>query len=140
MAQYDNLPVYKQSYDLLLQLFHVCQNMERDYKFTLGESIKKETVEMIINVFRANCKEDKIPYITFARENVEVIRLLVRLLQDMKQMGLKEFVSINEKVESISKQLTAWAHSRSHKPRKDTATATNGQSLGGLFAFQERAD
>ena len=38
MATYDNLPVYKKTYDMLMQLFRIIQNMERDYKnliFTL---------------------------------------------------------------------------------------------------------
>jgi hypothetical protein len=142
MATYDNLPVYKQTYDLLLQLFRVCQNMERDYKFTLGENIKKEIIALIINVYRANCREnrEKILMLQGGRENVEVIRLLLRLLQDLKQIGLKEFISANEKLESVSKQMTAWTNSLSKstiapKIKKEF----EGQSLERLFAFQESA-
>jgi len=79
MATYDNLPVYKTSYDLLADLFRVCQNMERDYKFTIGENLKKEIVELIMNVYRANCRKEKAIYIESARENTEVVRLLMRL-------------------------------------------------------------
>lgn len=35
MATYDNLPVYKKSYDLLLQTFEVVKNFEKQYKYTL---------------------------------------------------------------------------------------------------------
>jgi hypothetical protein len=142
MATYDNLPVYKQTYDLLLQLFKVCQNMERDYKFTLGENIKKEIIALIINVYRANCREnkEKILLLQSGRENVEVVRLLLRLLQDLKQIGLKEFISANEKLESVSKQMAAWTNSLSKstialKIKKEL----EGQSLEGLFASQECA-
>jgi hypothetical protein len=31
MATYDNLPVYKKTYDMQIQLFRISQNMERDY-------------------------------------------------------------------------------------------------------------
>jgi hypothetical protein len=111
MAIYDNLPVYKTSYDLLLNLFTVCQNMERDYKFTIGEKLKNETVELIINVYRANSRAEKADYIQKARENAEVIRLLLRLFNDLKQMSLSHFVALNEKLESVSKQLAAWFNS-----------------------------
>ena len=47
MALYNQLPVYKASYDLLLQLFQISKNMERDYKFTLGENIKNEATTPI---------------------------------------------------------------------------------------------
>ncbi|MEI7425681.1 MAG: hypothetical protein WCK16_02005 [Candidatus Moraniibacteriota bacterium] len=51
MATYNNLPVYRSSYDLLVELFRFTKDFSREYKFTLGESIKKETVEMIANIY-----------------------------------------------------------------------------------------
>jgi hypothetical protein len=113
MATYDQLPVYKATYDLLYTIFQLCQNMERDYKFTIGENLKKEVIDLIMNVYRANCREDKRDLIGMARENAEVIRLLLRLLKDLKQIKLEKFVDMNEKLESISKQLAAW-----HKKQK----------------------
>jgi hypothetical protein len=152
MATYDNLPVYKQTYDLLLQLFRVCQNMERDYKFTIGENLKKEIITLIINVYRANSREnrEKAPLLQMGRENVEVVRLLLRRLEDLRQIGIKEFILANEKLESVSKQLAAWHNSikeekeekeekeiKHIKGLKEAKTGIAGQSLGELFAFQE---
>ena len=50
MATYNHLPVYKASYDLLVELFRFTKDFNREYKYTLGENIKKETVEMITNI------------------------------------------------------------------------------------------
>ena len=111
MATYDQLPVYKATYDLLLNVFQICQNMERDIKFTIGEKLKNEIIELQINVFRANCREDKCALLGSARENAEIVRLLLRLLNDMKQMKLEKFVDLNALLESISKQLTYWQKS-----------------------------
>jgi NADH:ubiquinone oxidoreductase subunit H len=84
------------------------KNFDREYKFTLGESIKKEAMEMIKNIYRANSSTNKYQLIQAARENIEMIRLDLRILQDLKQLNLKRFVFLNEKVENISKQLVAW--------------------------------
>lgn len=133
MAVYDNLPVYKTSYDLLLHIFRLCQHMERDFKFTIGENLKKEIIDLIINVYRANSREDKYTLIIAARENAEVVRLLLRLLQDLKQIKPENFVDLSEKNESISKQLSAWQ-------RSQQKTFSNGESLGGgRSLFQESA-
>jgi len=35
MATYDNLPVYKASYDLLLLIFNVVKEFKKEYKYTL---------------------------------------------------------------------------------------------------------
>jgi hypothetical protein len=67
---------------------------------------------MIINIYRANSSWEKKEKIQRARENVETIRLLLRLLKDLKQIGLERFVSLNEKIESVSKQLTKWEMSQ----------------------------
>jgi hypothetical protein len=111
MATYDNLPVYKACYSLLLLLFNSVRNMQRDYRYTLGESMKNELIALITNIYRANCRIEKKQLLTTARENIEVVRLLLRLSKDLKQFPLKQFVMANEKVESISKQLTAWERS-----------------------------
>jgi len=108
MATYDNLPVYKASYDLLLEIFNFSKNMDREYKYTIGENLKKETTEMITNIYRANCAQNKTELIGRARENIEIVRLFLRLIKDLKQITLLKFVRINEIIESISKQLNFW--------------------------------
>jgi aminoglycoside phosphotransferase family enzyme len=136
MAQYDQLPVYKQSYDLLLELYTISKNMERDFKFTLGEKIKNEVTDLIVNVYRANSRVDKAILIAKARENIEVVRLLMRLYKDLKQIKTNEYVSVSEKIESVSKQLAAWHNSQ----QKQKTIHLQGQSLQGLFALDERTD
>jgi uncharacterized ferritin-like protein (DUF455 family) len=108
MATYDELPVYKASYDLLLDIFRLCKNFSREYKYTVGESLKKETLDLIMLIYRANSKRDKWQTLQSAREKIEVIRLFIRLLKDLQQISLKKFVFINKRVESVSKQLTGW--------------------------------
>ena len=105
MATYDNLPVYKVSYDLLQKLFLVVRNFKRDYKYTLGETIKKEVIDLIISIYRANSHTKKQQYLEEARGHIEVVRLLVRLCKDLREINLKDFVIINQMIESISKQL-----------------------------------
>lgn len=106
MAQYDTLPVYKASFDLMLMVFEFCRHFRKEYKYTLGEKLKNETLEMIMNIYRANSKKDKSQLLQNARENIEVVRLLFRLTKDMKLIPLNKFISINEKIENISEQLT----------------------------------
>jgi len=111
MAIYSELPVYKASYDLLLEVFQFTKDFHKEYKYTVGESIKKETIALLTLIFRASSRQDKQTVIQEARERIEVIRLFIRLMNDMKQMSLKKFVHINQKVEEVSKQLTGWQKS-----------------------------
>jgi len=111
MAKYDELPVYKASYDLLLEIFQFTKEFSREFKYTVGESLKKETLDLITLIYRANSAKEKAETIRLAREKIEVIRLFIRLMKDLRQISLKKFVQINKKVESVSKQLTGWRKS-----------------------------
>ncbi len=108
MAQYSELPVYKATYDLLLAIFQFTSHFTKEYKYTVGESLKKETIELITLIYRANSRKDKTETLQTAREHIEVIRLLIRLVKDMRQISLKKFVAVNEQVENVSRQLTGW--------------------------------
>lgn len=112
MALYDELPVFKASYDLLLNIFRFTSNFTREYKFTVGEKLKNETLALIVLVYRANSAMSKADIIQEAREQIELIRLLIRLLKDLKQVSLKSFVMINKQIENVSKQLTGWQKSQ----------------------------
>ncbi len=110
MTMYYNLPVYKQSYDLLLDIFKLTKEFNREYKYTIGEELKKETTAMIINIYRANSGNDRVRHVASARENIEVIRLLIRLLKDLKQIQVARIARLNLAIEELSKQLTGWVN------------------------------
>lgn len=115
MANYIELPVYKASYDLLLQIFQLTHNLNREYKFTLGEKLKNEIAELLSNIYRANRVREKAKLLEKARENLELVRLYIRILLDTKQMGNKKHIFINQSIEKVSKQLAGWHKSVSKK-------------------------
>ncbi|HNV82204.1 MAG: four helix bundle protein [Tenuifilaceae bacterium] len=121
MAQYSELPVYKAAYDLLLQVFGLVHNLSREYKYSLGEKLKNENTELLSNIYRANRTTKKNEHLEKARENLELVRLYIRILKDTQQIGMKRYVSINQNMEGVSKQLAGWhksvqnqAHSQSY--------------------------
>ncbi len=95
MGIHQELPVYKAWYDLVLEVFRLVKDFNREYKFTVGERLKNEIIELLILIFRANSRENKQEVLKEARENLEVVRLLIRLLKDLKQINLKKFVFNN---------------------------------------------
>jgi hypothetical protein len=111
MGLHNELPVYKASYDLLIGIFQFTKEFSKDYKYTVGESLKKETIELLTLIYRANSRKDKQEVLQEARERIEVVRLFIRLMKDMKQINLKRFVEVNKVVENVSKQLAGWQKS-----------------------------
>jgi hypothetical protein len=44
LATYDELPASQATYDLLLAIFQFTKEFSKEYKYTVGESLKKETI------------------------------------------------------------------------------------------------
>ena len=59
MAQYQHLPIYKQTYDLLLRTMTATKDFPREYKYSLGQKIKDELMELVVLIYRANSAIDK---------------------------------------------------------------------------------
>jgi uncharacterized protein YbcC (UPF0753/DUF2309 family) len=110
MALFSELPVYKLGYDLLIAIYEKTSTFSREYKYTIGERLKNETLELLINIYKANKskKETRVQFIECSRQHVEVVRLLLRIVKDLKVIGIKGFVALNVQVEELSKQLASW--------------------------------
>lgn len=108
MAHYQNLPVFKDAYDLLLRIYTVGRTFQRDYRYTVGEDLKKTLMAMMISLFRANRSHEKLDEVTLCREQIEQVKIYLRILHDLKQLSLKQYVVLVERAESVSKQLAAW--------------------------------
>lgn len=103
MATYDNLPLYKTSYDLLLQVFEVVKKFEKQYKYTLGDKIKNEVVDLITSIYRANSSfDERLQNIKKACQQVEVLKLYMRLSKDLKILPILKFTDLVLNIESIS--------------------------------------
>ncbi len=89
MATYDLLPVYKTTYDFLLQIFQFSKTFTREYKYTIWQELKNETIRLILAIYRANGSQAKrYELLDDARTTLETIRLLLRLTKDLKQILL----------------------------------------------------
>lgn len=108
MAQYQHLPIYRLTYELLQRVMVVSKDFPREYKFTLGQKIKDEVIEMVLLIYRANSSENKQTHIESLLERLQVIELLLRLCHDMKLIPMKSYSLVVEMTASIAKQAHGW--------------------------------
>jgi len=47
MALYYELPVYRDTYRLILLIFMVTKDFSREYKFTLGQGMKRDALQLV---------------------------------------------------------------------------------------------
>ena len=84
MSRFEHLPIYKQTYDLLLRIMTVTKNFPREYKYTLGQKLKDEVIELVVLIYRANSTMDKVNHIQNILERIQVVQLMIRLSHVLK--------------------------------------------------------
>ena len=109
MAQAEHLPIYKASYDLCLYLEQVVRNFSRYHKYTLGADLRDSALRVLKLVVRANSRRDKIAVLLDVREEVEQLKVVLRLCQDVKAFAsFKAFEHAITQVVEIAKQNEGW--------------------------------
>ena len=63
MALYYDLPVFKDTYSLTLKVFELTKNFSREYKFTLGQDMKRDCINLVRSIYRANKTKVKEVYL-----------------------------------------------------------------------------
>lgn len=108
MAIYTQLPVYEKTLRLLLDVVPCTMRMQRDYRYTMGEQLKRCIMDILILIFKANKTELKGEYISVAREKLVEVQIMMRVLNELRQIPDKQFMMFAEMTASVSKQLSAW--------------------------------
>lgn len=108
MALYSELPVYKDVYQLLLEVYDITRQFSREYKYSLGQDMKKDVLELMRSLYRANRSKEKEQFLLEFLEQYELLKIEIRLSYDLKILPLSRFANIGELMEKIGKQVVSW--------------------------------
>ena len=109
MALFNELDIFKTAYDLTLNVFRFSEKMPRTYRYTIGERMSKDSLELLLDIYKANSfKEQRVAHLQDAQTYTEEVRLLLRISKDLQLLATSRFTAYSEMIESISKQLYRW--------------------------------
>lgn len=95
-------------YALILKIFEYTKSFPREYKYTLGQDLKRDSMVLVRNIYRANKAKDKQIFLEAFLDDFELLKLEIRLSVDMKVLSLKRQAEIAALMESIGRQVTGW--------------------------------
>ena len=108
MALYYDLPVFKDVYQLILLVYEYTKDFPKEYKYTLGQDMKRDAMQLVRSIYRANKVKDKVVYLEAFLDDFELLKLEIRLSADMQILSLQKQVKLNAMMEGIGKQITGW--------------------------------
>lgn len=127
MARTEHLPIYKQAYDLCLYLEQVVQGFSRYHKYAIGSDLRDTSRGVLKLIVRANAAADKRDALLRIREEIEQLKVLLRLALDVHAFGkLNSFEHAATMAVEIAKQNEGWLKSqhRSHGQNRKAMPAS----------------
>lgn len=112
MALYYDLPVFKDVYKLTLLIYSLTKDFSKEYKYTLGQDLKKDVMVLMRSIYRANKAQNKKEYLEKFLDDFELLKLEVRLCVGMKIITIKKQAEISLLMDGIGKQITGWRNSQ----------------------------
>ena len=124
-----DIPAFKMMYEVLLRFIQQSGHLTRDYRYTIGEDIKRKMIDTEVVICRAHTTRDKtacMAYIDNAQDNILEIKLLLRVLHDCKQLNTKRYALTVEAIVGVEKQLQKWKEYQ----RETSPNPSKGGELG----------
>jgi len=113
MAFHENLPIYKEAYDIALYFEKIVANFSRYNKYTLGTDMRNLSRESLKLIVKANIsKQNRYKHLISLRENLEMLKAVLRLCKDVKAFNnFKSYEFAATKVVGIARQNEGWLKS-----------------------------
>ena len=108
MGLHYELPVYKDTYQLVMKIFECTKNFSKEYKYTIGADLKKDAMQLLRTIYKANRSSGKKELLEVFLDEFELVKMQIRLCVDLKVMPLRAQASLAQMLDSIGKQITGW--------------------------------
>lgn len=108
MARSDTLPIYLATYRLLVEIYKTTGAFSREVKFSLGQDMKHDAMDLLRHIFRANHHVDKRADLENFLSTFDTLRLQLRLARELNALSVRKLAHLTLMMEDISKQARAW--------------------------------
>lgn len=108
-----DIPIFKKAYDLY-KLFHEYRKVvPKQDRFTVFERCEHLILEVIENILQASSeqKQAKIPTLERCSLKLNMLRVFIRLMKDVKAIDAKKYVALEAIVDEIGRMLGGWIRS-----------------------------
>lgn len=108
-----DIPIFKKAYDLF-KLFHEYRRVvPKQDRFSIFERCEQLILDLIENILQASGeqKQEKVPTLQRASLKLNMLRVFIRLMKDVKAIDAKKYVALESIVDEIGRMLGGWIRS-----------------------------
>jgi len=107
------LPAYKTAYDLCLHVHRATAKMSKEFRYELGARVRgyamdiTENLHLMCNANAGTHTNSKADSITDCANTIHRLRMDIRVLNDLQQIGINQWGFLNEQIENLLNCLRA---------------------------------
>lgn len=107
------IPLFKKAYDLYKQLYALRNKIPKQERFSVYLKSENALLEVIENILKASqlSKDEKLPALQNAAFKINLLRVFIRLMKDIKTIDLKTYSSFETEIDEIGRMLGGWIKS-----------------------------
>jgi hypothetical protein len=103
--------VVGKAYDLALWLVQKVEHFPKSYRFSVGDRIVKEGLDLVQTLVRCAYASDKVKLLELASAQTNSLRYLIRMAKDLRLMGIDSYGFSTGCVEEIGRMVGGWQKS-----------------------------
>ncbi|MEA2099438.1 MAG: diversity-generating retroelement protein Avd [Campylobacterota bacterium] len=107
----DNYPIVVKTYQLSLWYIKKIERFPKNHKFTLGEKIQNEMIELLMIYTQAVYSKNKRELLNKANLSIEKLRILTRLLNDLDVLSTQNRRFVLDSLNEIGAMSGGWSKS-----------------------------
>jgi len=106
----ERLFIFQKTYDLLLWLYPVINRIPKSHRLVLGRNLEELAISLLLLIIKANKARGNTRTALQLKisDDLDCLRILIRLTKDLRFMSIKQYAMGAEKINEISRMLSAW--------------------------------
>lgn len=108
-----DIPIFKKSYDLYKTFHEYRKLVPKQDRFTVSERCEQAILDVLENIMIASGKQrkEKLPALEQASLKLNMLRVFVRLMKDVKAVDGKKYIILENIIDEIGRMLGGWIRS-----------------------------
>lgn len=108
MAQSEELPLFRDCYNLLNRLIPLTQGFPRFLRYSVGSRMVDLALDMVTLIYRANSSYDKLPALVDLQDRYRMLQMLFRVCVEQRMLSERQYAAQALLLDKIGRQLTGW--------------------------------
>lgn len=105
-----DIPIFQKTYELYKLFYQYIVNFPKRDRYSLGKRLEDSIIEFLEAIIKASqlTKIEKLPVLQNASIKLDVIKVFIRLCNDLKILDTKKYLILQTSIQEIGKMLGGW--------------------------------